>query len=317
MKPRRLKPGDVIGIVAPSKAAIDAGGKRLENAVLALKGYGLETRLGRTMSLIDRYGISGGSPQERADDINAMFKDPSVSAIWCFQGGDTAIEVLDLLDYDLIRKNPKVFMGASDAEMLGSAIHKKTGLFTFVFPDPKVDSEQEIHFGPAYTRKEFERVFLSGGYGAVPHDTAWSCVRPGRAKGGAAGCNVQTLLRAAGTEYFPDFDGKILFLEDYRTTVHEAVQRLTHLKHLGVFDRAKGAVVGHVWGFERQEQYDAQGKRVFFEDVLLDVTRDYSFPILKVSEFGHYCPSTAIPIGAPVEVDAEKKIVVFPEPYLA
>lgn len=306
MRARRLREGDAIGIVVPSKRVADDQRPFLDNAIEILEGYGLHVVLGKHAFGTDKWGVSGGSLEDRVEDINEMFRRDDVQCIWCFQGGNTATELLEHLDYDLIRENPKIFMGLSDTDVLNNAIHSRTGLVTFTFPDPKAGHPDPVYLNPEYTRSEFKRVFLEGGIGEIPKNSQWKTVRDGKATGKIAGCNLTSLLKIAGTKYFPDCRDAILVLESYRTDVPKATHQLYQLRHMGVFDQVAGIVVGHVWGFQREEHFDAMGNRACFEDVLLDATRGYSFPILKIEEVGHYCPCTAIPIGGMAAMDASK-----------
>jgi muramoyltetrapeptide carboxypeptidase len=301
MLPKRLQPGDTIGIVSPSKN-IDAARKaKLQNAIAVLeRDFDLRVKLGKHVYAVDKYGCSAGSPEQKAEDINASFADKSVKAIWCSLGGNTANDVLDLLDYDLIKDNPKIFMGLSDITVLLNAIHHKTELVTFHNGDPRATPEHET-FADNYSQQQFKKRLMGGEVGELDKISEWKCVRPGTAKGKLLGGNLSCLLKLAGTPYMPDFDNAILLLEGYTLEIDDAQCKLNQLKQMGIFDKIAGVVVGFMYSFQREPGYQTQ-----FEDILLDVSRGYDFPILKINEFGHKCPNTPLPIGGAVEMDAEK-----------
>ncbi|MFP4423739.1 MAG: LD-carboxypeptidase [Candidatus Woesearchaeota archaeon] len=296
-----LKKGDTIGIVSPSNIMTDYKKELLDNTTQVIEKMGLKIRLGEHARSIDKYGVSAGEPKERASDINQMFLDPSIKAIWCAQGGDTANQVLELLDYETITNNPKIFIGLSDNTTLLNGIYKKTGLVTFHGPDAKAGKTSE-YFDSEYSHEEFKRRFIKGSKNIGERDT--KIIRPGKAKGILLGGNLRCLLKLAGTGYMPDFTGAILLLEDYSSNIKSTLFLLTQMRQMGIFDKISGVVTGQIYGMDTEKQYDGKGNRIYFEEILLDITSDYNFPILKVDAFGHKCPSTFLPIGAMAEMDS-------------
>lgn len=305
MIPKRLKKGDTIGIVAPSNPFGEKYRKGLESAENVIKGIGLNVKYSKNFYKVDKYGVSAGSPKERADDINSFFSDSNIKMMWCSHGGDTANQVLEYLDFNLIKKNPKIFMGLSDITLLLNAIYKETGLVTFHGTDFKSGINSE-HFGSNYTQKEFRVRFVDGVIGKVNNNSKWKCIRKGKAKGEILGGNIRCFLKLAGTKYIPHLKGGILLLEGYHIELRSAVNLITRLRTMGVFKEMSGIIVGSVYSFDKEKQIDKDRRRVYFEDIVLDITKDYDFPILKIYEFGHRCPSTFLPIGGEAEIDAEK-----------
>ncbi|MBI1973593.1 LD-carboxypeptidase [Candidatus Micrarchaeota archaeon] len=308
---RRLRKGDTIEFVTPSRRVVPEKKKQFDSAIQYFRSLGLKTRLGKHALTSDRFGVSSGTPEERADDINRAFTDTDVSAVWSIHGGETANELLELVDYKAIKKNPKVFMGMSDMDVLTLAVHEKTGLVTFNSPDPKIAPDYQ--FGLDYTRQAFVERMMQASKEIRPA-SAWKTIRRGRASGKLLGCNLSSILKLAGTEWFPDFDGAVLFLEAYKLGQKFAVYKLQQLEHLGVLDKLAGIVVGnnHEFGFGDQTAHPG----VTFEDILLAKTADYEFPILKIGEFGHYCPHAFPPIGANVSVDATNKKLSITSEFL-
>ncbi|MEA3515546.1 MAG: LD-carboxypeptidase [Nanoarchaeota archaeon] len=308
MIPRKLKKGDTIGIVTPSKPITQDQRYLFDNTIDYLNQLGFNVIYAKNALSIDKYGVSGGTVEQRAEDINHMFSDEKIKAIWCAQGGDTANQILDFLDYELIKNNPKIFMGKSDIDLLSLAINKMTGLITFHAPDPKLGKATDFDF--EYSKKAFNERLIKGEIGIIERSSEWKCIRKGKATGSIIGCNITSILKLAGTKYFPDFNKKILFVESYTSGINDIIYELTQLKQIGVFDKISGIVGGYIYGFQdkkyldKNPKIDKNGNKVNFEDIVLDVTKDYDFPILKINEFGHYCPNAFIPINCKAEVDA-------------
>jgi muramoyltetrapeptide carboxypeptidase len=294
--PRRLRRGDAIGIVSPSTPVTpDLKGQFL-NGMTFLESLGFKVIVGEHVSSTS-FGYAA-SPQEKAEDINRMFADELIRAILCSQGGATANACLPYLNWDNIRKYPKVFLGISDITVLLNAIHHKTGLVTFH------GNDLLWGFGrnpTLYDRQEFIAGLMDSRVGEIPPWRARRMIRNGVAEGKLLGGNLPCLLKLAGTPYLPDFTDAILFLEAIGITPEECDFRLQQLKQMGVFDQIQGVIVGYIDGLQNDERALMQ-----MEDVLLRVTIDYAFPILKVEDFGHNCPNTVLPVGGKVKVDADQ-----------
>ena len=153
----------------------------------------------------------------------------------------------------------------------------------------------------AYDKQEFVAAFIDGRVGAIPANRERHSVRSGIAEGKLLGGNLHCLAKLAGTPYFPDFTGAMLFVEALDITPEGCDALFQQLKQIGVFDQIRGALVGYVDGLQNNAQAPMQ-----MEDVLLRVTAEYGFPILKVEDFGHNCPNTVLPVGGKVRVDADK-----------
>lgn len=308
MIPEKLKKGDTIGIITPSRPITPDQRYLFDNIIDYLNQLGFNVIFSKNALAMDKYGVSGGTVAQRADDINDMFRDDKIKAIWCAQGGHTANQILDFIDYELIKKNPKIFMGKSDIDLLLISINKMTGLITFHTPDPKIGKATDFDF--EYSKKAFNERLIKGKIDIIEKSSEWKCVRKGKATGRIIGCNLTSILKLAGTKYFPDFNKKILFLEDYTSEIREIIYRLTQLKQIGVFDKISGIVIGHIYGFQNKKfldknpKIDKNGNKVNFEDIVLDITKEYDFPIMKINELGHYCPNAFIPINCKAKIDA-------------
>jgi muramoyltetrapeptide carboxypeptidase len=291
--PERLKQGDVIGVVSPSSPVTPALGDQFARGVAFLEKLGLRVVVGEHV-----HGASLGyaaAPQEKAADINRMFADASVRAIICSQGGATANACLPYLDWEVIRSHPKIFLGISDISVLLNAIYARTGLVTF--------HGNDVMWGfgrnpTAYDEQEFVRCLFEAGTGAIPPRAPRRTIRAGAAQGTLLGGNLPCLMKLAGTPYFPDFTDTILFVEAIDITPEACDHYFQQLRQMGVFDRLRGALVGYIDGLQTNPHAAAQ-----MEDVLLQVSAGYDFPILKLDEFGHNCPNTVLPVGGTVRMD--------------
>lgn len=240
------------------------------------------------------------TPEEKAEDINGMFKDPSIKAIVCSQGGATANACLPLLDWEAIRKNPKIFLGISDITVLLNVFYAKIGLITFHGNDVIWGFGSEP---TPYDAHEFIERLINGRIGLINNNGERATIRGGVCEGKLLGGNLGCLLKLAGTPYLPDFKESILFLESYGFSPEESYCNFVQLEQMGVFDKVKGIIVGYIY-----DEYSDQ-RSVQLEDVLERTTSKYQFPILKVNDFGHNCPNTIIPVGVKIKLNSDKKTI--------
>ncbi len=304
MQAKNLRKNDTIGLITPSHCLSGDKIDAVKGGIVRLRELGFLVKEGEYVWTNDRYGISAGTIEERVGDFHRMLKDDDVQAIWFAQGGDTSNELLDHLDFSLFQKHPKIIIGLSDVTVLLNAILAKTGLVTFHGSDPKLPIE-EWYLNSDYTLSEFDRVICQGANGVVPPQALRKSIRSGRAEGALVGGNFQCFRKLFGTPYMPSLDGRVLILEGFSTNLEEAITLISHYRTLGVFDQISGLVLGDFYAFDREGQYDANGGRVYFEDLLLEATEKKSFPILKTSDFGHRLGSTFTGLGLQGFVDAD------------
>jgi muramoyltetrapeptide carboxypeptidase len=299
MIPKKLGKGDAIGIVSPSTPVTKELAGQLNKGVEFLESLGFKVVLGEHV-----YSATWGyaaSPQEKAEDINRMFADESIKGIICSQGGATANACLPYLNWKSIREYPKVFLGISDITVLLNAIHQKTGLITF--------HSNDVMWGfgrnpTMYDEQEFIGRLMNGMIGEIPQSRERRTIRNGAAEGKLLGGNLPCLSKLAGTPYFPDFTRAILFVEAIGITPEECDHLFQQLKQIGVFDQIRGVIIGYIDGLQNNEKAFVQ-----MEDVLLRVTAEYTFPVLKADDFGHNCPNTVLPVGGEVRIDADRRTI--------
>lgn len=287
--PKRLSSGDTIGIVSPSAAITPNLLPQLRRGREYLHSLGFKTVVGN--NCLKEADGSAGTPEERAEDINSMFADKTITAIISSQGGDTANSTLPFLDFDLMRNNPKIFMGISDITVLLNAITSKTGLVTF--------HGNDVMWGfgnkpTPYDRREMLGRLTRGKIGEIRKNSEWKTVRSGTAEGRLIGGNLRCILKLAGTDYQPDFRDSILFLEAFEITPEESSYMFYQLKQMGAFEGVRGIVVGYIWGLQKSPKVR---NGIQMEDVLDRITSEYDFPIVKCNDFGHNHSNTTIPLG--------------------
>lgn len=297
---KTIKEGATIGLIAPS---FELNGQNLERykdakKYFEAKGY----RLKEGKHIFDKWYGSAGTPEDRAADLNEMFADKEVEAIICINGGGSSSTMLQYIDYECIRKNPKIFMGYSDISVLNQVIHNETGLVTFngpLFMDFGNPGEGEIYY------EEFRQRFIEGSSFLQQDDKA-VCLRTGEVTGKFYGTNVRCSMNVIGTPYQLDYKDKILGLEAYTIAPYECTVRFSQLKQMGVFNQIKGIVVGYVYGMQDPEM--TKGEEVVqMEEILMDIIKDYDFPVLKYNHFGHEMINAIIPIGCEMKISADEK----------
>ncbi len=314
LRPHRLGPGQTIGLVAPSAAPNQAD--RVRFAAETIESLGLRVRPGR--HLLERDGYLAGTDAARADDLTAMFADEGVDAIWCLRGGYGASRLLPMLDYELIRRNPKPLIGYSDITALHMAVHAKTGLVTFHGP---------LAWGPltAYTLGELRRVLcatdvpvrlgapppVEGREGQVEWENRVTTLVPGRARGRLVGGNLCLMAHLSGTPYASDLRGAILFLEDVDEHFYRIDRYLTQLWLSGALAGVSAVAFGK---FTRCEPSPFFVQNRLLEDILGERCRALGVPAIAGLMIGHVDDQTTLPVGCLGELDADAGTLTLLEP---
>lgn len=319
LKPARLAPGDAIGVMSPASPVAAFCPRRFERGVANLGALGFEVVVGAHARA--RHGHTAGTVAERVADLHGFFRDPAIKAVITTIGGFNANQLLDRLDYDLIRANPKILMGYSDVTALLAGIHQQTGLVTFLGPAimPQFGEADGLH---AYSTGWFRQVLLDGAAplvltpsGISVHERlAWDqadtrprvavpdpgpkVLRPGRAEGPIVAGNLGTLLGILGSPYFPDLDGVVLCVEEDESETPATVDRFfTQLRLMGAFARIAALVVGRFHpevGFGPDDPLEA---------LVMQATEGFELPVAIGFDFGHTDPMLVLPYGVRAEVD--------------
>jgi muramoyltetrapeptide carboxypeptidase len=312
LKPARLKPGSLVGIVSPASATFEQND--LDIVQDAVKALGLVPKLSR--HLLDRYGYLAGQDKNRAADLNQMFADPEVAAILPIRGGWGCSRVLPYLDYNLIRQNPKIIVGFSDITALTLAIYSRTGILTFHGPNGLTSwkTKQTEYFrrvlfaGESVTFKNLKDGDDEDRLMQVKYRIR--TINPGIARGRLIGGNLSVLSGIVGSPYLPDLKGAILFLEDTNETIYSIDRMMTHLKIAGVFDK----LVGFIFGQCTTCSPDADYGSLTLEEVILDHIKPLGIPAWSGAMIGHIEPILTLPIGLEVEIDSRVGTIRMLEP---
>lgn len=306
VSPRRLMPGNRVAIVAPS-SPFDA--HELQDGLDTISSLGLVPVLGPNVRNLRVRSIHSAPVEDRIQELMWAFTAPDIHAVLCVRGGYGAAEVLSGLDYDAIRTSRRVFIGKSDATSLSNGILTKAGLATICgrtatirdeYPDADIKSLEHV----------LKLCMSQVPWGEQPFgisDIVPRTVSPGVAAGPAIGGNLETLCTLLGTEYFPNPDGAILFIEDVHKGGTSVARKLLHLKMTGVLDRIAGVVVGE---FSDVPKKSMSSEDPSVEDVILEYLSD-GVPCVYGFSFSHGTYTCPIPVGAWTHLNADSRTVSF------
>lgn len=302
LKPSKLNLGDTIGIVASSLPVLPEFKTQYEKGKKVLEDLGFKIYEGKTIGKVK--GWMAGTPKEVAEDINNMFADKNIKAIIASDGGYSAISVIEHLDYDLISKNPKPFMGFSDMTIYHLAILSKTGMVGF-----------HMDFLSTFTGKFFlEFLNKTKAPGIIKPLSEWEEWRKGNTEGQLIGGLLERISVLSGTKYFPkleDFDGAIFFWEQVGGELVDIYQYLYQLKNMGIFDRISGMLIGKIKYLKKMRRTEVVEPSV--KEMVLEVLKDYNFPIMANLDFGHFTINIPMPLGIKVSFDSSKLELNFLE----
>lgn len=304
IKPKGIKPGNTVGIVAPSSAVPNNG---FERAVQNIADLGFKIKLGKYVS--GRHRFFSGTDEQRLHDLHWAFNDPEVDGIWCLRGGSGAPRLLPNVNFNVIKKNPKVFIGYSDITALHTAIFQRTGLITF--HGPVTTSEYSD-----YTKKHVLSVItkFDGTYKIEP--SAFNIERSaeaelfksevitkGKARGRLIGGNLTLLAALAGTPYaLKDVKGKILFIEDINEAPYKVDRLLTQLRQSVDMKQLAGVACG-VFDVSNHRPGDDPSQSM--TAAIKDRLGDLGIPVIYGMSFGHIRDQFTLPVGVNAELDTD------------
>jgi muramoyltetrapeptide carboxypeptidase len=294
IRPPRLKPGDTIGIAAPA-GSFDR--ESFSQGLSFVESLGFRTRV--CDEIFEKTGYLAGPDAMRAQLLNQLFEDPEIQGIICARGGFGSLRILPLVDFDAIRKNPKVFMGFSDITALLTSITTRSGLVSFHGPvvtslAGASDMTSNTLFSAISSDRPLE---VQPAHGAV--------IQAGRAQGAVTGGNLATLCHLLGTSFQAGFKDRILLLEDRGEAPYRIDRMVSQMKLAGCFKGIVGLVLG---SFEKCG--DPDGIYHIFEEHF----RDVHIPILAGFDIGHGKQNTTIPFGIEAILDTDKQILSYTQP---
>lgn len=298
-----LKRGDTIGIINPSFKNNYKDSSEYQDLINMLSSRGYKVKFFDSFYKKDGYLV--GSDEERSADINKAFNDEEVKAIICMRGGYGASRIVDKVDYDIIRNNPKIFSGYSDITVFLNSIYSKAHFATFhglvgaSLNKKETNSSIEAFFDMLENKTE-GKVLKS-------IDKEASSLVKGKAEGVLVGGNLSLLATLCGGEYDVDFSDKIVFIEDVGEDVYRIDRYFSSLRLNHSLEKAKGFILGYFTNCEKKEGCQS----------IEDIINDYILPLNKptISNFtcGHEMPFVTLPIGTKVLLDVDKKEITIME----
>ncbi|MFZ2975646.1 MAG: S66 peptidase family protein [Candidatus Moraniibacteriota bacterium] len=314
MFPKKLKKGDLVQVIAPASSLGIISQENRKIANQRFQKMGLKLIFGKHVEEIDEFNSS--SVESRIEDLHEAFRNPKVKAVLCVIGGFSSNQLLKYIDWNLIKKNPKIFCGYSDITALGNTIFAKTGLVNYSGPAYATFGDKK---GFDYTLEYFEKCLFSKKSFEVVSSLKWSddkyyinqkdrtffknegplIVNEGKAEGTLLGGNLCTLNLLQGTEFFPDISNSVLFIEDdYMSNAVEFDRNLQSLLHLPNFDKVRGIVFGR---FQRTSEIT--NEKLF--KIIKTKKELEKIPIIINADFGHTQSMITFPIGGTAKFSAK------------
>ena len=318
MIPNKLKPGDEVRVIAPSRSMVIIGEDCKKIATERLESLGLKVTFGKHVMEADPDYLCA-SIESRVEDLNEAFRDNNVKAILTVIGGFNSNQLLDYIDYDAIKENPKIFCGFSDITALSNSIYAKTGLVTYSGPHW---SSFGMLKGFDYEFEYFKKMFMEDEEIEITSSKEWSddawfldqenrefipnegmfIINEGVAEGEIVGGNLCTLNLLQGTEYMPDISNKVLFIEDDdmagKIYLMEFDRNLQSLMHMPEFKTVRGIVLG------RSQKATAMTKEKWMK-LIKNKKELANIPVIAGADFGHSTPIFTFPIGGYAKLSAK------------
>jgi len=305
LKPPRLRPGNTVGLINPAGATFDRADVDFTRETL--EALGLRAVEGE--HLLSRYGYLAGRDQERAADVNAMFRDSSIDALLAVRGGWGCSRILPLLDYEAMREHPKVLVGYSDITALLLAVYARAGLVSFHGPDG-------ISTWNAFSVSYFRRVLFEGepvrmenptdlGDQLAQRENRIKTITGGKARGPLLGGNLSVLAAMVGSPYLPNWEGAVLFLEDVGEDIYRIDRMLTQLKLAGILEKIVGFIFGKCTQCGPGEGYGS----LTLSEVFADHIAPLGIPAFSGAMIGHIKDKFTVPLGIDAEIDADRGVI--------
>lgn len=303
IRPKALRLGDTVGLITPATEVPEP--ERLALAERTINYFKLRMKRGRNAGR--RFGTYRESVEARLDDLHTMFRDPEVKAVFCIRGGYGSMQLLDRIDYDLIRRNPKIFIGYSDITAMHLAINRHSRLVTFHGP-------VVLSRFTDYTQQYFHKaLFETAPIGVVTNPTdsnelrpahTLRTIRPGTASGQLIGGNLSLVSATLGTPYEIDTRGRILFIEDTGEQAYSLDRMLTHLRLAGKFEQATGVIWGECQGCGPSDFQPSLASPFTVGEVVDNILGELKVPVISGLTIGHTNDQLTLPVGVMATLDA-------------
>jgi muramoyltetrapeptide carboxypeptidase len=306
LKPKRLKPGNVIGVISPASTPGDL--LNIENGVKYIEKNGYRVEVGKNVGKY--HGYLAGSDEERLSDLHDMFRNKNINAVFCVRGGYGSARILDKIDYKLIQNNPKIFVGYSDINALQMAFFAKCGLITFAGPMVASDFADEIS---SFTEEAFWRVITSNikvGRLYNPNKEKFFAIKKGSAQGRILGGNLTMINSLISTEYLPKLKDSILLLEEINEAPYRIDRMLNQFRIMKIFKNVKGVILGD---FVKCVENDSDKRTLSLNDVVIDYFEELKIPVIYNFRHGHLHDKITIPFGLKTTLNASRGFVEINE----
>lgn len=300
MKPERLKKGDRIGIIAP---ASPLEMEEVWRAVPFFEEMGLQVKLGKHIDNV--YGYLAGTDEQRLADFHDMIADKAIKAIFCARGGYGTGRIAGLIDYQLIRQNPKIIWGYSDITYLLTSIRQESGLVTFHGPMPASDIAKESF--DEFSISLFQQLFKPAPLFYTEDITPLTTIVPGETTGEIVGGNLSLLVSTLGTPHEIDTEGKLLLLEDIGEEPYRVDAMLNQLKLADKLHHTAGVMVGDFAAAEPGKEKSSLSLEQVFHHYLSPLKG----PVISGFKIGHCMPNFSLPLGASAELSTSKKTLTI------
>lgn len=305
---KRLKEGDTIGLVAP--AGIESM-EKIERGIDKLRSLGFHVKTGR--HIYDKWGYFAGTDRDRAEDVMEMFENNQVDMVLCVRGGYGAMRILPYLNFDRLKKHPKIFMGYSDITVLLNTIYERETLITF--HGPMVSSNLEV----SETLDSFLNTIMKGykEYSLEnPTITPMISNTDKSAEGRIAGGNLSLICSVLGTPYEVDMKDKLLFIEEVGETPYRIDRMLTQLQLSGGLKDCSGIILGQFTDCDGSEEDKTKEDKFSLTQVLEDRIMSLNKPVLIGFMCGHDNPKLVLPIGAKARLNCRESKIEIMQPVV-
>ncbi len=312
VKPERLHPGDVVGVVAPASAPDNP--EDVDRLLDGLAKLGFKPK--PAPNLRKRLGFLAGDDEARASDLMGMFTDPEVKGLICIRGGYGSARLLQMLDYHTIKKHAKVFCGFSDITSLHCAFHVHSKMVSFHGPtlNTSITEGTLSEFSIQSLMKTVTQPAVPGGICDSETRKAVTILKPGTVTGPLIGGNLSVLAATMGTPYRPDFKGAIFFFEDVDEKPYRFDNMLTQMLNAGLLQQVAGIAVGTNKDCIDPDAAKSNEFHQTVEDVLKDRLLPLGVPIVSGLPFGHVHNNATLPMGLQATLDGVNGDLIINEP---
>lgn len=306
LKPKKLQKGEVIGVISPASSPQDLS--LVEKGVNYLESLGYRVEVGKSVGKIE--GYLAGSDDERAADIHEMFKNKHVKAIFSLRGGYGSARLVDKLDYDLIRKNNKIFVGFSDITVLQLAFFYKAGIISFAGPMVATNFAGEFN---SFSEEFFWDLITKNrkiGKLKNPEKEKFFVLNKGRGEGKLLGGNLSSIISLFGSKYLPTFRNSILFLEEVNEPPYKIDRMFNQLRLARILSQVKGVILGR---FVNCYETDKTKNTLSLNEVIVNYFKNLKIPVIYNVKHGHISELITLPVGLNTKVNATRGFIEITE----